>query len=184
MGQMRWLQKVLVYVLAAVLVISTLPARPLYAEGDAAGEGAPVAAVEEPTAEEPAPDPAEGESRGGDDATTVDTAVPAEEEGDAGLPEGNGAEGAPTPEGEPAGPAADGEAPATEGEEAPAGGSEEPDPVRAGIAFDADSFIKAFRFTLESGGVSHQYDLASGQDVDTMADFPDGLARSATYAAT
>ena len=182
MGQMRWLQKVLVYVLAAVLVISTLPARPLYAEGDAAGEGAPVAAVEEPTAEEPAPDPAEGEPRGGDDATTVDTAVPAEEEGDAGLPEGNGAEGAPIPEGEPAGPAADGEAPATEGEEAPAGGSEEPDPVRAGIAFDADSFIKAFRFTLESGGVSHQYDLASGQDVDTTADFPDGLARSATYA--
>ena len=182
MGRKERLRMALVCVLMAAIAFSTVPVRAVYAEAVGADE----AIATEPAAE-PAPDV---EAEPADEA-----AAPAEAE------EGRGEEGAPeTDAGKNEAPSAAGDEAASDASAAESDDEREPARERAArapaaeeseedaasetrnpVALSADSFIKRFSFTLESGGVSKHYDLASGQSVDATADFPDGLARSATY---
>ena len=59
----------------------------------------------------------------------------------------------------------------------------DPVPAREAETFDANDYVKNLKFSLRAGDVSKAYELKAGETVDTRADFPDGLPRSAQYSA-
>lgn len=56
--------------------------------------------------------------------------------------------------------------------------------AREAHEFSLDDAITKLKFSVTSEGKNVVYEIASGQQADTKADFPDGLARDASYAAT
>ena len=56
--------------------------------------------------------------------------------------------------------------------------------AREAQVFDANSYIKNLKLTLTSGETTKSYEAASGETIDTRADFPDGLSRTASYSST
>ncbi len=170
MGHKLRLKKALVLFLTALLVFSTVPVRAIYAdtdtpEGTVQSEAAPASGE----ASDSATDPNAGEEAS---AEVDDSPGAVTEEPSASSGLGDEAERRDVVRPSPASPEPAAEKPAAEA----------PEEKRTPIAFDADEFVKRFSFTLESEGVSKRYELTNGQSVDVKGDFPDGLARSATYA--
>lgn len=62
-----------------------------------------------------------------------------------------------------------------------AGEGNEEVPVRQAREFNANNYIKNFKFSIESGDITKSYDLSNGEHIDINKDFPNGLSRSATY---
>lgn len=121
-------------------------------------EGAPASAPEPANSADEAPDP----------SSLSDSAMSEV------LEEGNAA-GDTAQGGEPEPKAPEAKAPANDP------GTE--DATREAEEFNANSYISGLELTLKSGGVTKTYELSGSDAIDTSADFPDGLSRSATYLA-
>ena len=169
---------------AASSAASSQPAR----EGAAVGGGklAALGAANSGSDASSTADSAAGTAGTADASAAADGAADAAAATGALAPAGDAGDGATSAddasgdsESAPAAAAGDGSASPDPADPAASAGEGSPRPAEA---FAADDYIANFALTIESNGVSKTYNLANGQSIDATADFPGGLARSATYA--